>query len=284
MIFTIPLEEVVRTRRSVRSYTGAQMTREIKHQINEYILTLKSPFPVRSVFKIIEAPVEAKGVKLGTYGMIKGASVFIGAAVPNTALAVEALGYEFEKLILCLTSMGLGTCWLGGTFNRGEFAKAMGISDDMLFPAVTPIGYFEKKSLKETLVRGFVKADTRKPWDTLFFDGGFETPLTNAAADEYAFPLEMVRLGPSASNKQPWRVVRAGDTYHFYEHKIPGYSNAFSFDMQSLDMGIAACHFHLAAIEKGLKGAFVFGGAPDIKCPENIIYKFSWASEIPPSV
>jgi hypothetical protein len=242
-------------------------------------MTLKSPFPVKAAFRFIEIAQEPNGVKMGTYGMIKGASVFIGAETPNTAFALEALGYEFEQLILYLTTLRLGTCWLGGTFNRGEFKKAMGTSDDMLFPAVTPIGYFEKKSLKETLVRGFVKADTRKPWETLFFDGCFQAPLTNAAAGAYAFPLEMVRLGPSASNKQPWRVVRAGDSYHFYEYKTPGYSSAFNFDMQSLDMGIAACHFHLAAIEKGLNGAFIFGNVPEIECPENIIYKFSWTAE-----
>ncbi len=75
-----------------------------------------------------------------------------------------------------------------------------------------------------------------------------------------------------------WSVSgRRPPTSNFYEYKTPGYSSAFNFDMQSLDMGIAACHFHLAAIEKGLNGAFVFGSAPDIECPENTLYKFSWA-------
>ena len=283
MIFSKPIEEVVKTRRSVRSYTDKPIPQEVKDQINAYIADLNSPFPARGVFRFIETAQEQGGVKLGTYGMIKGAAVFIGAAVPDTAYAVEAIGYEFERLMLYLTTLGLGTCWLGGTFNRDEFKKTMGITEGTLFPAVTPVGYFERKSLKETLVRGFVKADTRKPWATMFFNGDFKTPLTESAAGAYAVALEMVRLGPSASNKQPWRVVKEGSLYHFYEYKIPGYSSAFNFYMQSLDMGIAACHFHLTVIEKGLKGAFVFGGAPDVECPENIIYKFSWASDIPPS-
>jgi hypothetical protein len=279
MLFTKPLEEIVRARRSVRSYTSAPIPQDIIEDINGYIRTLQSPFPAKCTFRIIETALEPDGTKLGTYGMIKGARVFIGAAVTDTAFAVEALGYEFEKLILYLTSLGLGTCWLGGTFNRDAFKQAMGVTDGTLFPAVTPIGYYEKKSLKETLVRGFVRADSRKPWEALFFDGSFKKPLTEGAAGNYAFPLELLRLGPSASNKQPWRVVKAGSLYHFYEHKTPGYSSAFNFDMQSMDMGIAACHFHLAALEKGLNGAFVFGSAPDITCPENTIYKFSWAAE-----
>ncbi len=279
MKFSKPLEEIVKQRRSVRSFTNAPIPQEVRNQINEFILTLQSPFPGKTTFKLIETQQEPNGEKLGTYGMIKGASVYVGAAITIADFAVEALGYEFEELILFLTTLNLGTCWLGGTFNKDEFKKAMGASDDVLFPAVSPVGYFEKKSFKEILVRGAVRADSRKPWGTLFFDGDLKTPLTSSTAGAYAFGLEMVRLAPSASNKQPWRIVKAGNLYHFYEHKTPGYSSAFSFDMQALDMGIAACHFHLAAIEKGLKGSFIFGSEPPIERPDNVIYKFSWSAE-----
>lgn len=279
MKFLKPIEEIVKLRRSVRTYTNTPISQETKNLIDDYILTLKSPFPAKTVFKFIETQQEPNGVKLGTYGMIKGASVFIGAAVENAPFAIEALGYEFEELILFLTTLNLGTCWLGGTFNRGEFKKAMGASDDALFPAISPVGYFEKKSFKETLVRGLIKADSRKPWETIFFDGDFKTPLMRDKAGDYATALEMLRLGPSASNKQPWRVVKAGNAYHFYEFKLPGYSGAFNFDMQAIDMGIAACHFHLAANKKDLKGSFELEADPSIACPENVIYKFSWISE-----
>lgn len=279
MVFSKPLEELVKTRRSVRTYTNTPIPQEMKDQISNYIQTLKSPFPAETAFKLIETLQEPNGVKLGTYGMIKGASVFIGAATDNSEFAVEGLGYEFEQLILFLTSHGLGTCWLGGTFNRGEFKKAMGCADGALFPAISPVGYFERKSFRETLVRGVARSDTRKAWENLYFEGDFKTPLKSEVAGTYAFPLEMVRLAPSASNKQPWRIVKSGDTYHFYEYKTPGYSGAFNFDMQGIDMGIAACHFHLAVLEKGLKGSFEWGSAPSIERPENVIYKFSWIAE-----
>ena len=35
----------------------------------------------------------------------------------------------------------------------------------------------------------------------------FAEPLTEEEAGDYQFPLEMLRLAPSAVNKQPWRVV-----------------------------------------------------------------------------
>ena len=54
-------------------------------------------------------------------------------------------------------------------------------------------------------------------------------------------PLEMVRLGPSASNKQPWRIVRKDGFYHFFIQRTKGYRNVMTRlvqieDMQRLDM------------------------------------------------
>ncbi len=276
MIFTEPLEAVVGRRYSVRTYVKKPLGPQTKDEIAAYIESLSSPFPAKPSFRLVEAEPAANGARLGTYGMIRGASVFIASGVKEGAFATEALGYEFEKLILFLTTLGLGTCWLGGTFNRAGFRKALGEPEDGLFPAISPVGYFEKKSFRETLVRGFVHADSRKPWEELFFDGGFAAPLSKENAGAYAFPLEMVRLGPSASNKQPWRIVREAGRYHFYAYKLPGYSRVFPFDMQSIDMGIAACHFHLAAMEKGLPGSFSLDAAPALNLPENLVYRFSW--------
>jgi nitroreductase len=277
MVFSKPLEEIVRRRYSVRTYSDKSVSEEIKSRIRDYMQDLSGPFQAKTIFRLIESSLEPNGEKLGTYGMVKGASLFIGAGIENTPQALLALGYDFEKLILFLTTLDLGTCWLGGTFNRGEFAKTMNLPDGMLFPAVTPVGYFEKKRLGETLVRSFVKADVRKPWETLFFSDSFDQPLKREAigvAD--AFALEMLRLGPSASNKQPWRVVKTGTAYHFYEQKTPGYSNSFAYDIQELDMGIAACHFHLAMLEKGIEGKFNINADPKIPLPEHMIYRYSW--------
>lgn len=279
MIFREPLEAVVRRRYSVRTYSKKPIPAQVKEEIAAYIQSLSSPFPAKPSFAPIETELAAGGAKLGTYGMIRGASVFIVSQAPEGDYAAEALGYEFEKLILFLTTLGLGTCWLGGTFNRAEFRKALGESEGALIPAISPVGYFEKKGLRENIVRGFVRADSRKPWEALFFDGGFHLPLSREKAGSYAFPLEMLRLGPSASNKQPWRVVRESGRYHFFEQKTPGYSGAFNFDMQSVDMGIAACHFHLAAEETGLGGKFELDAAPALALPENTVYKFSWLPE-----
>ena len=245
-----PVEQMVKTRYSVRTYNGMPLADEDRKKILSYADSLSNPFGVKVAFRFLEKS-EQSTEKLGTYGVIKGTKLFIGATVPDTKFALEALGYDFEKLILYATSLGLGTCWLAGTFNREGFAAAMGVKENEIFPAVSAIGYpAEKRSVTESLFRKMLKSNQRKPWNQLFFNGVFSTPLSEADAGEYAQPLEMLRLAPSASNKQPWRVVKSGHMYHFYEEKDQGYGNKLSFDVQRLDVGISLSHFHLTAIEK----------------------------------
>ena len=102
----------------------------------------------------------------------------------------------------------------------------------------------------------------RKPWDELFFDRGFDAPLAREAAGTHAAALEMVRLAPSASNNQPWRIVRekGGGRFHFYIQRTKNYRERWAFigtaDLQRVDMGIAMCHFEAAARGAGMSGSW----------------------------
>ncbi|MBO7364011.1 MAG: nitroreductase, partial [Lachnospiraceae bacterium] len=114
----------------------------------------------------------------------------------------------------------------------------------------------EKMSLRETLMRKGVGADSRIDFTKLFFDGALETPMLPENAGDLFLPLEMVRLAPSAVNRQPWRAVRCGNLVHFYEKKNRGMATG-TWDVQKIDMGIALCHFELGAAESGLRTEFV---------------------------
>lgn len=281
MMFTdIPdfsIEETVKKRTSVRSYTDGAIEADKIRALEHFVGALNNPFGKEVRFHYLDTQGLADAQKLGTYGVIKGAKRFIGASIKQEPLALEALGYELETAILYLTHLGLGSCWLGGTFNRKGFSGAMDIGDDRLFPAMTPYGYgAPKMHIKETLMRKMVRADARKPWEELFFRDDFSSPLTKEAAGDLAFPLEMLRLGPSASNKQPWRLVLKGGVCHFYEYKQPRYSDAFPYDIQRIDMGIAAAHFDLSAKEKGISGRFDQLSGPLSDLPEHVEYVYSW--------
>jgi hypothetical protein len=138
-----------------------------------------------------------------------------------------------------------------------------------LLPTISPIGYAaEHRSLTERFMRRFAGSDHRLPWKDLFFDGNSKTPLSSEKAGEYGEALENVRLAPSASNQQPWRIVYDDQqkTFSFYLSRTIGYRKLRDVSLQEIDMGIAMCHFELTVAELGLTGKWRQNEtAPEIK-------------------
>jgi len=262
------IRDVIRRRSSWRSYDGRPLSENDRADLEAFLATLtRGPFgsPVRLELVAAGRDYRAELKSLGTYGVVNGARAFIVGAAKAGPRDMEDYGFAFERAVLRATALGLGTCWLGATFRRSGFAARIDLRADEVLPAVSPVGYVARaRTVGDAATRFLARSKQRKPWPELFFDGDGATPLAAAAAGPYAEVLEMVRLAPSASNRQPWRLVRAaGGAYHLFLKRTPGYNsrlvNVPGGDLQRLDMGIAMCHFELAARELGLAGTW---GAP----------------------
>jgi len=273
------VEEAIRKRTSVRTYSSKMVDRETQDKILNYADTIDNPLGSVSRFKFIDKKSNEDGEKLGTYGVITGAELYLGAAVKDETFSMESLGYELEELILYMTSLGFGTCWLGGTFNKGAFAKEMNLEENEAFPIITPVGYQAgKRSFAEIIMQSAVKPRKRMPWEKLFFFEGFDIPLTKEQAGLYELPLEMVRLAPSAVNRQPWRVVLKDNNLHFFKASADKKESS-NLDLQRLDVGIALCHFNLTAKECGIDGKIERKCPQDIDIPDNMTYIASWVKK-----
>ena len=267
--------KLVELRKSVRTFEERPLSEEDRKEIRDFLECSENPFHVKVEFRFLESL--EKSTSLGTYGVIKGATSYLGAMVQEGPMALEALGYEVENLMLFLVSKKIGTCWLGGTFKREDFKEAMVVPEGYLFPAITPVGYEKvEKSLTDRLARFIAKGNQRKAFEELFFQSSFQESYPREEDDLLSDLLEMVRLGPSASNKQPWRLLVKNQGVHFYESKTPRYSDAFPYDIQRLDLGIAACHFHLGAIAHDLKGEFLVLESSPQEESENMKYLFTY--------
>lgn len=242
------IEELVRGRRSVRTYVEKEISAEDLEKLFSFIEQLENPYNIPIEFKLLDGKKQTLKCSVAN-----GTDLYIGAKAKRVPHMEEALGYAFEQLILYAQSIGIGTVWVGGTMDRAGFEKAMELTQDERMPCMCPIGYpSNKMSVRETVMRKGIKADSRNDFEKLFFDGKFGVPLTEKKAGKLAFPLEMVRWAPSAVNKQPWRVVIDGNAVHFYLKKSKGLASEAVGDMQKVDLGIALCHFALAAEEIGL--------------------------------
>lgn len=264
------IKDLIHARKSVRTFDGSPLSDGDRKKLTEYVKELNNPFGVPVEFRFLDA----KEHKLSS-PVIVGTDCYVAAKVNTYPQFEVAYGYSFEKFCLYAESLGVGTVMLGGTLSRKTFEKAMELADSEVMPIASPIGYPSvKKSAREKLMRKAIKADERQPFEKLFFENSFAQSLSVERAGQFADALEMVRLAPSAVNKQPWRAVVCNDTVHFFKKKSKGMSTG-SFDIQKIDIGIALAHFDLTLKESGISGNFVTD-TPDFEIDDSMEYIISY--------
>ncbi len=258
--------DTIMSRKSVRTYDGKGLSLTEINDLNDYAKNIDSPFGIPAEIRFLEA--EKYGLKSP---VLSGVQIYVAGKTDVEPYADVSFGYVFEKFLLKAVSMGIGTVWIAGTMNRDAFEKAIELKDNEFMPAISPLGHPAKRSLRENLMRKGVKADFRIEPSKLFFEGSFETPISETLYSEMKECLETVRWAPSAVNKQPWRVVVSDGFFHFYEHHDKGYVLANGMDLQKVDLGIAVCHFDMALEEKQISHEIIVDD-PDIDLPENTEY------------
>jgi len=234
------------TRYSVRNYDGKPLKEEDIIKI-ENMCEIFRPFKeVRAVFVNTATEHICKGI-IGSYGKIKGAPAylaFIGdTSCPNI---YEMVGYAGEGLILEATSMGLGTCWISGTFNPKAVEENIELYENERVFAVSPIGYITHElSFDQRLFSKLIKKGKKSLEEISEFT--LEDDWIKEAIDS-------ARLAPSAINRQPWRFEKGDEAIYIKVDK----QNERNKLSKRLDCGIAMLHFELGAYNHGVNGRWHF--------------------------
>lgn len=282
------IQELIHRRYSCRAYVDEPIRNSDQKSLKDYLHILTcGPLgtPVRFEF-IAATQDDRQSLKgLGTYGFIKNPMAFIVGTAEKGSKDLEDYGYMLERAILAATDLEINTCWLGGSFTQSGFAKKMMKREQEIIPAVAAAGYSTATKTPNGQIRNFLGATRRLPVEQIFFRESFGTPLLTTGAGAFAPVLELVRRAPSASNRQPWRIILIDDVWHFYLQRTQGYGKGtlvFKIlklaDLQRVDMGIAMCHFELAAGELGMRGSW-FQNEPAIPKPDSAEYTMSWKQE-----
>lgn len=173
------------------------------------------------------------------------APCYLALVGTDDALGKELVGYYGERLVLLATALGLGTCWVAGTFDRTSVVAEIGAGQAL--HDVIPFGRMpEKLPLKQRTIRAGLRKRDRKLGSYLP-DADFDS-----APDWVHEGVKAVAAGPSAVNGQP--VVFGWDgsslTARLTKHKL---------GLEETDLGIAKLHFELAATAAGHPGAWEWG-------------------------
>lgn len=177
-----------------------------------------------------------EGEKVGSYGIISGSPAYVAVVCRDDEL-LEA-GMAGERMVIELSARGLGTCWLGGTFDRPAVVEALTpMAPGERCAAIIAVGHAApRRRMVERVMRMAVRSSKRRCVSDFIIAG--------AAPERLGAALEAVRLAPSACNRQPWRFAfnPAGS--------IDVYGTP-SDRFMMLDVGIALAHF--LAVEPGYR-------------------------------
>ncbi|MEE0782747.1 MAG: nitroreductase family protein [Negativibacillus sp.] len=177
-----------------------------------------------------------------SYGMFDGVrAMLVLKGNRELAFLKEKVGYYGEQLILKATELGLGSCWVGGTFDRRSAVFEPSPEEEMV--CVVPIGKVAQSSRKERMIRGVIHRKSKTIEEMVRAD----RPLT----EEERQAMQLVQLAPTAKNTQKPVFIFAGDKIY------AGVADDEPFDL--VDLGICKLHFEIGMKQLFLQGHFEFG-------------------------
>lgn len=206
------LYDYIYKRKSTRKYDMTPIDNDTLNKIKDFANNLKRLSPdIQTDYQITNDAKNLLPIKAPYYFMLSS---------EPTGDYLQNIGFMWQQMDLYLSSLGLGSCWLGmakptNDFNtKYQFVIALAFGNPIESP-YRELSQFNRKPLPEISIGN----DNR---------------------------LESARLAPSATNSQNWFFDCTSDNIDVYQKKL-NFAKALMYDkMNKVDMGIALCHLYLA--------------------------------------
>ena len=237
--------EAVKKRISCRSYEDRFIDAETLQKLKDLIDELNAESGLH--FQLFTSDEKGRSaVKLAATMFSGPVYTFAALVGGDDPLSSEKLGYYGQKLVLFATQLGLGTCWVAGTYDQKSIT--VDVPEKEKIWDVVPIGYATARiPVKQKVIRATIRRSDRKPEEFL------ESDITYDEAPEWIRKgIEAVLLGPSAANQQPVNIV-------YRDGKVSAKVWKDGRGLEYNDLGIAKKQFEAGAAEAGVKGHFLPG-------------------------
>jgi nitroreductase len=233
MTETLSVADAIKSRHSVRSFAGP-LAPERQSIVTQAIAEAQQlPVPFGTTVEIADHP-----PGLGRFGVISNEAGWLIGKVPagtrDIANQSVDVAYRLQHVVIRLTQHGIATIW------GGMFQPSIAEQGNPGFVVPIAVAYGDAPKTGPGLLSRFMSwaagSSNRYPFAQLFFDAKRNEPITEETAGRFLAILEAVRLGPSALNRQPWRIIVVdNDTGPSILHVFL----AVEAQMHLLDIGIA---------------------------------------------
>jgi len=218
------LLEAMEHRRSVRRYTGEPLRPEHAQALEAEIARCNALSGLH--IQLVRNHPGAFSRFLAHYGWLQGVTDYIAlVGTPSEDLSLRC-GYYGEQLVLFARTLGLGTCWVAGTYRKGKTAFEAAPGETLHL--IIAVGYGEepKKPRRSKAYRDVTR-------------GGEQAP------DWFRAGVRAALLAPTAVNQQKFQLILHPD--ETVEAKaLPG-------PWTDVDLGIVRYHFELGAGKENVR-------------------------------
>lgn len=152
--------QAMKERRSVRSFNGKPLSPEMVMDLEKAIHESYTLFGGKISIRLKSFDLQGD-FKPSTYGVIKGASDFFLMAMGDDEDSAITAGFQFEQIVLKAWQLGLGTCWIAGTYKGSQFDERETWPDGESLKIICPVGVPEKPRMFEKMMRKMVGSDNR---------------------------------------------------------------------------------------------------------------------------
>ena len=214
------LQEAVLARHSVRSYLDKPIDAGTADQLNQYLDQLNAESGLH--MQLIQGDGKPFSGLLAMAGWLAGVQNYLAIVGPDDETLDEKCGYYGEKFVLRAQQLGLNTCWVAGTYNKGRVRADVAPGEKLALVITVGYGKNQGKARKSKSVSDVCVCPAEMP-------------------DWFRRGAEFALLAPTAVNQQAFRLELTENN----RVRAIALKGAFS----KIDLGIVKCHFEIGAGE-----------------------------------
>ncbi len=212
------IQEAMKARHSVRSYTEKPLDEQAVAALNEAIAQANEESGLNMQLVCDEPKAFTTG--MAHFGKFSGVRNYLALVGPAGRGLNEAAGYYGERIVLEAARLGIDSCWVALTFGKGQVKRL--VAPGQKLACVVSLGYGETHG----------SAHNSKPAEELCRCEG-------AMPDWFVHGMDAAMLAPTAMNQQKFRITCTGPTTARIEDLGGSYSG--------IDLGIVRYHFEQGA-------------------------------------
>lgn len=211
--------EAIRTRHSVRAFTGQKLDGKTIASLNEEIGRCNTEGGLH-IQLVTEEPEAFGRSVLAKYGKFSGVENYIALVGRKSPDLEERVGYYGERIFLYARTLGLDGCWVGLTYKKVPGAFKVDAGEKLVL--VIAIGYAAAPG-KEHKIKSYEDVTDEKDAPEWFRKG-----------------VEAALLAPTAMNQQKFKISLA-DGKPVFGHGWGSYVKT--------DLGIVKYHFEVGSTQ-----------------------------------